>query len=293
VQSKTAALLRLSPRQMHEIMTRAVERGLARRDTEESVPHLTLDEKSFKHGHQYMTVLGDADAGRVLEVCETRTLEATNALLLETLTETQRRGVVSVSMDMWNAFMSAIRAILPDADIVHDRFHITQYLNDAVDKTRRAENKTLLKSECATLKDSKYLWLKGPENFTTRQEERFANLRDQDLATAHVWSFKETFRSFFTCPTVEAGQIFFTQWHEEAVALGNTHLTKVANMLKRHLAGLIAYLHHRVTNAMAESLNSRIQQIKSNAHGFRSFRSYRIAILFFLGKLDLYPQGMS
>lgn len=189
--------------------------------------------------------------------------------------------------------MSAIRDVLPDADIVHDRFHITQYLNDAVDKTRRAENKTLLKGDCATLKDSKYLWLKRPENFTTRQEERFATMRDQDLATAHVWSFKETFRSFFMCPTVEAGQIFFTQWHEEAVALGNTHLTKVANMLKRHLAGLIAYLRHRVTNAMAESLNSRIQQIKSNAHGFRGFRSYRIAILFFLGKLELYPQRMS
>lgn len=293
VQAKTAALLRLTPRQVHELMARAVARGLARRDTEEGVPHLTLDEKSFQHGHQYLTVLGDADAGRVLDVCETRTLEATKALLTDTLTDTQRRGVASITMDMWDGFMSAARAILPDADIVHDRFHIAQYLNAAVDKTRRAEHKALLKQDCATLKASKYLWLKGPDRFTDRQRERFAALRDQDLATAHVWSFKETFRAFFACPTVEAGHLFFTQWYAEAVALGNTHLTNVAKMLQSHLSGLLAYLRHHVTNAMAEGLNSRIQQITASAHGFRRFSSYRIAILFFLGKLDLYPQEMS
>jgi transposase len=36
-------------------------------------------------------------------------------------------------------------------------------------------------------------------------------------------------------------------------------------------------------------LNSKIQNIKSNARGFRNFRNYRIRILFFCGKLDLYP----
>jgi transposase len=293
VQRKTAALLRLSPSQVHDLMGRAVARGLARRDTEEGVPHLTLDEKSFQHGHQYLTVLGDADAGRVLEVCETRTKEAATTLLTETLTATQRRGVASISMDMWDGFMSAARTVIPEADIVHDRFHIAQYLNEAVDKTRRAEHKALLQQDCSTLTNSKYLWLKGPDRFTDRQRERFADLRDQDLATAHVWSFKETFRSFFTCPTVEAGHLFFTQWYEAAITLGNTHLTKVAEMLKSHLTGLLAYLRHRVTNAMAESLNSRIQHIKASAHGFRCFSSYRVAILFFLGKLDLYPQKSS
>lgn len=290
VQSKTAALLRLTDSQVHDLMGRAVTRGLTRRDTTASVPHLTLDEKSFQHGHQYLTVLGDADAGRVLEVCETRTLEATKTLLTETLTDTQRQGVASISMDMWEGFMSAARAVIPGADVVHDRFHIAQYLNAAVDKTRRAEHKALTKEDCDTLKNSKYLWLKGPDRFTDTQRERFATLRDQDLATAHVWALKETFRSFFTSPSVTAGHLFFTQWYDEVIALDNTHLTKVAEMLNTHLAGLLAYLRHHVTNAMAEGLNSRIQQIKASAHGFRRFASYRIAILFFLGKLDLYPQ---
>lgn len=290
VQAKTAQLLRLTPSQVHDLMERAVERGLDRRDAAEPIEHLTLDEQSYQHGHHYLTVLGDADQGRVLDVSDTRTKEATVALLTQTLTPEQRQGVRSITMDMWEAFIRAARAGLPRADIVHDRFHLAKYLNDAVDKTRRAEHKTLLKLECTTLKDSKYLWLKGPDRFTATQRERFAALRDQDLLTAHVWSFKESFRLFFQCATVDDGHLFFNQWADDALALGNKHLTKVVEMFQSHWPGLMAYLRHRTTNAMAEGLNSAIQHIKACAHGFRRFSSYRIAILFFLGKLDLYPQ---
>jgi transposase len=291
VQAKTAALLRLSKSQVHDLMARAVSRGLARRNAADVIAHLTLDEKSIQHGHTYITVLGDADQGRVLEVAETRTTEATTNLLTETLIAEMRALIHSISMDMWEPFMKAAQTVLPLTDIVHDRFHIAQYLNNAVDQTRRAENKELLKRKDTTLKDSKYIWLKGTDRFTESQRERFATLRDQDLETAKVWSFKETFRSFFTCPSVAEGHLFFTQWYDEAIKLGNKPLTKVAEMLKTHLPGLLAYLRHHTTNAMAEGLNSAIQHIKACAHGFHRFSSYRIAILFFLGKLELYPQS--
>jgi len=40
---------------------------------------------------------------------------------------------------------------------------------------------------------------------------------------------------------------------------------------------------------VVEGLNSKIQTVKSNARGYRSFESYRIAILFHCGKLELLP----
>jgi transposase len=60
--------------------------------------------------------------------------------------------------------------------------------------------------------------------------------------------------------------------------------------LCRHLDGLIAYIQHRITNALSESLNSRIQTIKNIARGFHHFDSFRTRILFFLGDLDLKPR---
>ena len=71
--------------------------------------------------------------------------------------------------------------------------------------------------------------------------------------------------------------------------LANPHLTKVAEMLQRHLPGLLAYVRHRVTNGIAEGLNGQIQLLKASARGFRQFANFRVAILFFLGRLEMYP----
>jgi hypothetical protein len=67
-------------------------------------------------------------------------------------------------------------------------------------------------------------------------------------------------------------------------------LTKVAQMLNRHIDGLLAYVRYKVTNASVEGLNSLIRQIKSNAKGFRRFENFRIAVLILPGKLYLSPQ---
>ena len=66
-------------------------------------------------------------------------------------------------------------------------------------------------------------------------------------------------------------------------------IKRVARMLKAHLPGLMSYFNHHVTNALSERFNSKIQSIKSAARGFRSFKNYRLRILFYCGKLDLNP----
>ena len=63
----------------------------------------------------------------------------------------------------------------------------------------------------------------------------------------------------------------------------------VAKMLAKHIDNILTYLKHRVTNAVSEGINSKIQQIKSVARGFRNFGNYRTAILFYCGRLDMYP----
>jgi len=67
-------------------------------------------------------------------------------------------------------------------------------------------------------------------------------------------------------------------------------MVKVAKMLKRHLNGLMSYFRHRISNAVSEGLNSKIQAIKASARGFRNFENYRNRILFSCGKLALSPK---
>jgi hypothetical protein len=61
------------------IMDRAVERGQLERNLDE-VTHVGLDEKSFRRGQAYISVMTDIDASRVLEVSEGRDEAAADVL---------------------------------------------------------------------------------------------------------------------------------------------------------------------------------------------------------------------
>jgi transposase len=54
---------------------------------------------------------------------------------------------------------------------------------------------------------------------------------------------------------------------------GEAAMVKVTEMLKTHLPNILTYFKHRITNAVSEGLNSKIQAIKATARGFRGSRT--------------------
>lgn len=285
--SRAATLLGLGWDAVHSIIERAVARGLDRRSLD-SIKHVGMDEKSFGKGHDYVSVLTDIDHRRVLEVTPERTIAAADKLW-ETLSETQLSEIESVSMDMWQAFMTSATDRVPKAEIVHDKFHIAKYLGDAVDKVRRSENKALKEGGDETLKGSRQLWLYNVENLSDDRYDELMKLQQSDLKTGRAWAIKENFRYFWDYVYAGNAEKFFNRWYGWAIRSQLPPIKKVATMLKNHLDGLLSYFRHRVTNATAEGFNSRIQTIKSAARGFRSFKNYRLRILFYCGKLNLMP----
>ena len=285
--SQACALLGLSWDTAQEIMRRAVQRGLERRQLER-LKYLGMDEKSFRRGQSYITLLTDLEESRVLDVVEERTAEAASQLW-DTLSPEQKQGVEAVAVDMWEPFIQTIQTQVPDADIVHDKFHVSKYLGEAVDKVRRQEHKELLAQGDETLKGTRQLWLYNPQNLSPEQAEEFSALKDLHLKVARAWAAKELFSKFWDYQEEGWARRFFKDWSAWVSRSRLKPVVDVAQMLKRHLDNLLTYLKHHITNAVTEGLNSKIQSLKSAARGFRSFRNYRIRILFFCGKLNLYP----
>lgn len=282
-----ANLLGLSWDAVDHIVRRAVARGLSRREFT-PLKHLGIDEKSFGAGQSYISRLTDLEAGRVLEVVEERT-QAAAEVLWDALPEKQRQEVAAVAVDMWEPFMNATKEKVPQAALVHDKFHVAAHLNEAVDRVRRAEHKELMAAGDETLKGSRPLWLYNPLNLSVEQAAEFRALRDSGLKVARAWAAKELFSRLWHYRYEGAARRFFKEWYGWVSRSRLKPLIKVAKMVKRHLENSLTYLRHPITNAMTEGLNSKIQLIKSNARGFRSFENFRNRILFFCGKLDLYP----
>ena len=288
-QKAVAEQLHLSWDEIHLILDRAVERGLKRRRAEE-VPRLGVDEKAYKKGYRYLTLVNDLDRGRVLYVAEEREEASLNGFW-KTLTEEQLQGIEAIAVDMWDAYLNSIRKNLPDADrkIVFDKFHIAQHLGDAVDKVRRKEQKELNAQGDPRLKGTRYSWLRNPDNMDHKEKLAFAALRKAHLKSSRAWALKQSAMDLFTYSSESWARKHFRWWYSWASRCRLQPMVKVAGMLKRRFENIITYLHHRITNAASESINAKIQWVKYTARGYRNKQNFINAIYFHCGGLDMYP----
>lgn len=285
--TQARALLRISWDQAQLIQERAVQRGLKRRELQ-GIRQVGIDEKNFGRGHDYVSVMSDIEEGCVLEVVPERTKEAAQKLW-ETIPEEGRSNIEAVAMDMWEAFMKVTEEVVPGADIVHDKFHCAKYLGEAVDRVRKQESRKLSEEGNNLLKGTKFIWLRNPENWSQEQKSDFEALRSEALEVSRAWAIRQSFNGLWSYRYRKAAESYFKRWYFWATHSRLKPMVKVAKTLMRHLKGILNYCKHRITNAVAEGLNSKIQSLKANARGFRNFDHYRITILFHCGKLNLYP----
>jgi len=288
-QTKAKELLGLSWDEIHNIQKRAVERGLERRK-DLNTKTLGVDEKSFLKGQSYVTVLYDLENNCVIDVEKDRKQESLEKILFK-IPEDIRLSINAIAADMWKPFKNAIEKSLVNAKIVYDKFHIQKHLSEAVDKVRKQENKSLTKEGNDDLKNTKYIWLTNKENMTNKQEELFNSLYKKDLKVAKAWSLNEFIKKIWNCPTKNLAKLYFEFWYKKVMESSLTPMIKVADMIKENLDNIITYIEYNITNSVAEGINSKIQHIKYTARGFRNYENYKIAILFFCGKLDLHPQN--
>jgi transposase len=281
--------LKLSWHEIHGIMTRAVARGLKRRQLEQ-ISKIGIDEKAFRTGYSYMTLVNDLERGCVLYVAEGREQKSLDPFW-STLTAEQLNGIEVVAIDMWEAYLSSIRAHVPGADekVVFDKFHIAQHLGEAVDLVRRAEQKNLKAIGDDRLTGTRFRWLTNPKNMTWSKRMQFAQLRKAHLKTSRAWALRQAAMELFDYSYEGAARRYFRWWYGWAARSQLKPMKKVAGMLKRRFENIITYLRHRITNATSESINAKIQWVKYTARGFRNKTNFKNAVYFHAGKLDMAP----
>jgi transposase len=285
--------MRLTWDEIDGVMQRAVRRGLARRKLE-AIRLVGADETSFQKRHEYVTVVSDLEHSRLLYVADDRKVESLDGFWA-LLTPEQLRAIEAVAMDMCAAYVRSTRDHLPDADkkICFDRFHVAKLLNDAVNSVRKQEDRELAADGMYVPKRTKYIWAQNPENMPRERRIEFDLLRDCALKAGRAWAIKDAARWLWGY--VDRGWALkaWKKWIGWAKRSRLEPMKKAARTVQTHLWGIVNAIVLRVTNAGAESTNSKIQWIKRQACGFRNRDRFRNAIYFHLGGLDLYPAAAS
>lgn len=282
-------ILRISWDEAWHIQERAVERGLAAKKSR-LVRHIGVDEKSIAKHHKYMTLVCDLDAGTVEHISDDRKCESLEGYF-KSLSSEQLASIDAIALDMWDPYLKAIRLNVPEWSdkIVFDRFHIMKQVVHAVDLVRRREHRQLHACGDDRLTGSRYLWLHSQENLSRAHRQQLESLRSAELKTARAWAIKEDLRRLWSYRTRSFGVRHWRQWWNWASHSRLAPIISAAKTLKTHLSGIFNFFEHRVSNAVSEGLNSKIQTVKKRAYGFRNAEHFRTAIFFHCGGLQLYP----
>lgn len=247
------------------------------------VQHIGVDETSSKKGHNYVTLFVDMDKSKVIYATEGKNSETIKSFKEEMpLHSVKPSNITDFSSDMSPAFIKGINDNFRWANITFDKFHVIKMVNEAIDETRRIEQK-----EHAELKNSRYLWLKNKNNLKNKQQEKLNNLLSLNLKTAKAYIFKLSLQDIYNNSIDK-----IVAMHKLQKLLGWAFRSKItpiiglAKSIKNHWTGIINYFDSKLTNGVLEGINSLVQAAKSRARGYKNINNLIAMIYLIAGKLN-------
>lgn len=247
-----------------------------------SVKKVAIDETSKAKGHDYITVFID-----LMERCVLFATEGKDNVTIKKFVEDleshggKAENIEQTCSDLSPAFQKGISENLPNADMIFDRFHVMKLIVDALDKVRREESK-----RNPMLKGSRYAWLHNPETATKKQKEMLSQLTKQNLKTTKAYQIRLALRDIYELTDYDLAEKALKKWYFWATHSRIEPIIKVAKSIKKHWNGVLNFFSDRITNGIAEGINSIIQTIKRRARGYRNTDNFITMVYLVCGKLN-------
>ena len=241
-----------------------------------NVRYIGIDEFAIKKGHRYMTIFVDLRDGRIIHAVEGKSKKA----ILPFLKRLRRHAhkLKAIAMDMSASYFWGVKEILPQVDIVFDRFHVMGLMNKAIDTFRRQYQKMLNKTDRKVLKGARFLLLSNYEKLDSDRKSRLDELLQLNEPLSRMHLMKEQLRLFWNMKTREKAKKFLSSWGYEALTSGIPALAKVAKTIMAYRSGLLTYFDHKITNAPVEGLVNKIKTLKRQAYGFRDIEYFKLRL---------------
>ena len=237
---------------------------------------LGIDENYVKKGEQPYTVFVDLDDGdnpKLLEIKEGRSYDITT----EFLQSIDTRNIEAISVDMYRQFHNSIRAVVPHAKIVADKFHVMDKGQIALDKVRikttKADNSRLTKHERGLIRTKR-------EDLSDEQKVELEQLLKEVPQLDIPYQLKESFRDIFKAEDKQTALERFDTW-SASIPAGKEYssfrgLRKTMNNWKD---SVFNYFDYPTTNARTEATNGLIKLIKKVGRGY-SYERLRAKALY-------------
>jgi transposase len=284
--------LRITDDRLWRLLKRRVTEAVSKLDLSE-VDSIAMDETSWQKGHKYVSFVFDYRTRKLIFGIEGKSSEVLKAFAEHLETHGgKRENIKEACCDMSPAFIKGVEENFPEASITFDKFHVIKAASEALEKVRRREVQTE-----PELKGTRWDWRKNPENLTEERQTRMKKILSQTrLQTGKAYRLKILLQEILDRKRLlsyEAGKAELKGWLRWALRCRIAEMVEVAQMIRRHLAGVLNWFSSRMTNALLEGYNSVLRAGRGVARGFRTSANVIIKSFLTAGKLDFgYPKNI-
>jgi transposase len=275
--------------EIERMLKDAAEEFLKSKPTE--LKRLGIDEIALVKGKgNYCAVLIDLDKSKLIGIMPARTKEEISQVLRRWGKEVLE-SIEEVSIDLWKGYRNLVMELMPNVQVVADRFHVMTQINKELDIQRKREKskvEDLIKTANTPeekakheqvlegLKKSKYVLLKNEKDLSKEQESKLIQVKEVSNNLKRMHELKEEIRKIF-----EQTNNWLTGLFKLGIWLASAkkYFPNSQNTIIRWLDEIIAYFDNRTTSGVVEGINNKLKLIKRSAYGFRNFENYRIRCL--------------
>ena len=248
-----------------------------------------VDEIQWQRGHHYLTLVYQIDehCKRLLWIGQNRKVKTLLRFFLW-FGKQRSSALEFICSDMWKPYLRVIAKKASQAVHILDRFHIMSHMSKAIDEVRANEARQLKADGYEpVLKGSRWLLLKRPENLTSRQEIKLADLLQYNLKSVRSYLLKEDFQSFWDYVSPYWAGRFLDRWCSRTMRSRIEPMKKVAKTLRKHRRLILNWFRAKgmISAAAVEGLNNKAKLTTRKAFGFRTFNAIEVALFHTLGDL--------
>lgn len=184
-----------------------------------------------------------------------------------------------VAMDMWVPYRDAVRAVIPQAQIVIDKFHVLKMANEALEKVRKGLRESLTLKERRGLMHDRFVLLKRAHDLGDKERLLLSGWTKNYDVIGIAYRLKEAFFGIYDAESSDEAAAKYTEWKRGVTPEVAPAFSDLIRAWENWEPYILAYFDHPITNAYTESLNNLIRVMNRLGRGY-SFEALRAKILF-------------
>jgi transposase len=240
-----------------------------------------IDEHSFIRnvkgaGRDFVTVFVDYTNKRMREVAFGKSIADLESSVKQI---PGKDNVQNVVLDLSPTFRSFVQSYFPRAKMIADKFHVVKLMHPLLHKYRK---QVIEENELSRKRNNPVVRFLVTYFSKLRVEQRWALDKFLDLKPEikEVYWYQQRLYSIYRIKGYNQAKSALTRLLDDMAKSKIKEILSYRQTLRKWFWEILNYFSTRLNNGRTEGYNRKAKLIQRNAYGFRSFKNYRLKLLY-------------